>query len=84
MNLLLIRDTQFLALTFALAPGTKNHGLQIIYRSLNDTKGQLPLGLFKVLLASEQWRKLMDAWRDQAQKNNGEIEAFRRIVKNCI
>ncbi len=66
------------------APGTKTHGLQIISHGLNEMKGQLPLGLFKVLLASEPWRNLMEAWRDQARKNSMDIEAFRRIVKDCI
>lgn len=67
-----------------IAPGTKDHGLKIICHGLNDIKGQLPLGLFRVLLASEPWRKLMEAWRDQAEKNSEDFEAFRRIVKSCI
>jgi len=66
------------------APGTKTYGLQIICHGLNDIKGQLPLGLFKVLLASEPWRNLMESWRDQARKNSMDSEAFRQILKDCI
>lgn len=66
-----------------LAPGTRNHGLQIVCQGLNEVKGQLPLGLFRVLLASEAWRNLMQAWRDQALRDSQDFAAFRKLLRDC-
>ena len=66
-----------------IAPGTKGHGLQIVCHGLNDIKGNLPLGLYSVLLASETWRNLMVSWREQATKDSTDFLAFRRLLKDC-
>jgi hypothetical protein len=66
-----------------IAPGTKDHGLQIICHGLNDIKSNLPLGLYKVLLASTTWRSLMEAWRAQAMTNKHDVAAFRSLLKDC-
>lgn len=62
-------------------PGNRIGGYQIICYALNDLKGHLPPDCFKALSATKVWQKLMDKWRDQAQKDNADREAFKRLLR---
>lgn len=62
-------------------PGNAVGGHQIVCYALNDLKGHLPPDCFKALSATKAWQKLMDKWRDQAQKDNADREEFRRLLR---
>jgi hypothetical protein len=62
-----------------IAPGSDEHGHQIVSYDLIDLKGHLPLRLFRDLQAAESWRQLMAEWRAQAVIDPTDRAAFQRI-----
>lgn len=65
-----------------IAPGSDEHGHQIVSYDLNDLKGHLPLRFFRDLQASASWQQLMGEWRAQALKDSGDRSAFQRIRRS--
>lgn len=62
-----------------VATGNKAGGWQLVCYDLNDLKGHLPDDCFRALVETEAWKRLMIAWRAQAEKGPTDREAFRRL-----
>lgn len=62
-------------------PGNPDGGVQIICYDLNDLKGHLPVDLFDDLCSTESWKKLMLKWREQAEIDPSDREAFKRLLR---
>lgn len=62
-------------------PGNPAGGYQIVCYALNDLKGHLPYDCFKALQSTDAWKKLMKMWVDQAEHDNKDREAFRRLLR---
>ncbi|HRS66424.1 MAG TPA: hypothetical protein P5519_11130 [Spirochaetia bacterium] len=62
-------------------PGNREGGYQIICYALNDLKGHLPTDCFKALQETNEWKKLMSKWRNQAKKDATDREAFKRLLR---
>ncbi len=60
-------------------PGDPNR-VQIVCYALNDLKGHLPYDCFKALAKTEEWKRLMAAWKKQAAKDPCDRTAFARLV----
>jgi len=61
-------------------PGNSAGGYQIVCYALNDLKGHLPYDCFEALRSTDAWKKLMEAWAEQAKKSK-DREAFRRLLR---
>lgn len=55
-------------------------GCQVVCFALNDVKGHLPFDCFEVLKRIAEWRDFMERWREQAEKNPHDRQAFRRLI----
>jgi len=62
-------------------PGNPHSGVQIVCYALNDMKGHLPADCVKALTKTVTWQKLMKAWREQAQGDPSDREAFARLIR---
>ena len=62
-------------------PGNPSGGHQIICYALNDVKGHLPKDCFEALIRTEPWKELMKRWREQAEKNRSDRDAFMRLLR---
>jgi hypothetical protein len=61
-------------------PSNPNSDVQIICHRLNDLKGFMPLDCFNALRATEPWKTLMYKWKEQAEKNPKDRNAFVRLL----
>lgn len=64
-----------------VSPGRSDHGHQIICYDLNDLKACLPPVLFDALRRTPEWKVFMQAWRDQAEKDQNNRQAFKALIK---
>ena len=62
-------------------PGNPSGGHQIVCYALNDLKGHLPTDCFNALRKTEAWKKLMQRWKEQAERDPKDREAFRRLLR---
>ncbi len=62
------------------SPGRDHLGFQIICRSLNRVKGSLPYFLFADLVTQPSWIGLMERWRNHAQLDPMDVDAFERLL----
>lgn len=62
-------------------PGNPEGGHQIVCYALNDLKGHLPFDCFEALRTTDAWKKLMEIWAKQAENDNKDREAFRRLLR---
>lgn len=61
------------------APGCDTLGHQLVSYDLNDLKGHLPPACFKDLCATPSWKRLMQRWREQAERDPSDRDALRSI-----
>jgi hypothetical protein len=40
----------------------------------------MPFDCFEALKSTKEWRDLMGRWREQAEKNPNDRQAFRRLI----
>ena len=62
-------------------PGNPNGGYQIICYALNDLKGHMPVECFEALRKTDAWKKLMQAWREQAEADPADQESLKRLLR---
>jgi hypothetical protein len=55
--------------------GTPKGRHQIVCYTLNDVKGHLPLECFKALKSTKAWKRFMEAWKSQAEKDSRKSHA---------
>ncbi|MBI4802764.1 MAG: hypothetical protein HY796_09615 [Elusimicrobia bacterium] len=67
-----------------ISPENPKAGFQLICYALNDLKGHLPLTCFKALSKTKAWKELMRKWKQQAQKNPDDRDAFRNLIRPRI
>lgn len=60
-------------------PGDNRGGWQLVCYDLNDLKGHLPDECFRALVETDAWKRLMTRWKEQADQNPLDREAFRRL-----
>ncbi len=65
-----------------ISPSCSSFGFQLVCYDLNDLKGHLPYKVFKELIETTAWKKLMQEWAAQAMRNPGDIEAFNSILRD--
>ena len=61
-------------------PGNPKGGFQIICYALNDLKGHLPLDCFLALSETKAWKNLMQAWKEQAERDPRDRSALMRLL----
>lgn len=62
-------------------PGNRDGRVQIVCYALNDLKGHLPTDCFEALIETVAWRSLTQRWREQAERDPMDREAFGRLIR---
>jgi len=62
-------------------PGNAKGDFQLICYALNDLKGHLPPDCFNALRQADAWKQLMAAWKEQAERDSNDRQAFRRLLR---
>jgi hypothetical protein len=62
-------------------PGNPQGGHQIICYALNDLKGHLSVECFEALHNTEAWKTLMLSWKEQAERDPSDTDAFMRLLR---
>ncbi len=62
-------------------PGNEESERQIVCYALNDLKGHLPVECFDALKRTKAWKELMARWRELAEKDRGNREAFMKLLR---
>ncbi len=62
-------------------PGNPAAERQIVCYALNDLKGHLPLSCFNALKETDAWCSLMKQWKDQAERDKMDRDAFKRLLR---
>jgi len=60
--------------------GNVERGCQVVCYALNDVKGHIPFECFEALKRTTEWKELMEQWREQAEKNPHDRQAFRGLI----
>ena len=62
------------------SPRSDEAGHEVVCFKLNDVKSHLPAECFRELQACESWKRLMDAWRAQAEKDINDVAGFELLL----
>jgi hypothetical protein len=59
--------------------GCDDEGHAVVCYALNDIKGHLPFDCFVALRDTAAWERFMKRWRDQAEVDANDSDAFRQL-----